>query len=192
MTGGKFTQNVHDFGFATGRALHRVFFRLATLLWLGEEHQHQQQQRDDGTSSLIIDHPLYTLNFPQSSSSPFLSLAALVETLLSLPNRYIKWWLALLHSDPLHVLVETFLIVMCVALVLLQRRTDWKFRKERKEGAPTEEEEEELIAEWKAEKRLPLMVLGKHHSGSGSGSGMGGSGGSSSAIKRRRGRGEGE
>lgn len=76
--------------------------------------------------------------------------------LLALPNRYRIWWLNLLHSDPLHVLVETLLIVMCIALVVLQRRADWRFSQERKKGAPTDEEEEELIREWKEEKRKPL------------------------------------
>ena len=44
---------------------------------------------------------------------------------------------------------------MCIVLVVLQRRADWRFSWERKKGAPTEEDVEELLKEWK-EKRKPL------------------------------------
>ncbi len=159
MTGGKFTQHVHDLGFATGRTSHRVLTRMATLLW-GDP---LEQEQHGGSSTFTVDDSPSFLQFSSSSSSSssysaLSTLATLLQKMLSLPQRYIHWWTALLHSDPLHVLVETFLIVMCVALVLLQRRTDWKFRLERKQGAPTEEEEEELIEEWKMEKRLPLCL----------------------------------
>jgi hypothetical protein len=45
---------------------------------------------------------------------------------------------------------------MCIVLVILQRRADWRFDQERKRYKPTKDEEEELINEWKMERRKPL------------------------------------
>ncbi|KAL3760080.1 hypothetical protein ACHAWU_006628 [Discostella pseudostelligera] len=172
MTGGKFTQHVHDLGYLTGRSLHRVLVRLSTLYGDNQLLEDHDINILEGDSSFILS----SLPFSTTSSTPLL-LRTLFSTLfqffLSLPSRYIAWWTSLLHSDPLHVLVETLLIVMCIALVLLQRRTDWKFRMERKKGAPTVEEEEELISEWKMEKRMALgaavVVVGGRRRGRGGG-----------------------
>ena len=156
---GKFTQNVHNLGYAAGQSLHR-FYLFAT---------------DKTSSACTISDFFHSLNLSEynipslksslSSLSPNITninlssstlLHSLLQTALTLPNRYRVWWLNLLHSDPLHVLVETLLIVMCIVLVVLQRRADWRFSQERKKGAPTTEEEEELINEWKSNKRKLL------------------------------------
>ncbi|KAL9178616.1 hypothetical protein ACHAXT_001954 [Thalassiosira profunda] len=126
---GKFTQNVFDLGVGAGRMVHRL--ALST----------------NGLSATCLP----TLgNFDASSV-----LSSIVDAATSLPNRYRLWWLNLLRSDPLHVLVETLLIVMCIFLIALQRRADWRFAQERKKGAPTDAEVEELLREWKAN-RKPL------------------------------------
>lgn len=81
----------------------------------------------------------------------------MVSFLSQLPNRYRIWWWNLLQSDPLHVLVETLLIVACIVLVVLQRRADWRFSQERKKGAPTEKDIEHLLKDWKENGRKPLV-----------------------------------
>ena len=156
---GKFTQNVHNLGYAAGQSLHR-FYLFAT------DKTSSACTISDFFHSLLSE---YNNNIPSfksslSSLSPNITninlsytlLHSLLQTALTLPNRYRVWWVNLLHSDPLHVLVETLLIVMCIVLVVLQRRADWRFSQERKKGAPTTEEEEELINEWKSNKRKLL------------------------------------
>ncbi|KAL3767268.1 hypothetical protein ACHAW5_002071 [Stephanodiscus triporus] len=156
---GKFTQHVHDLGYATGRTLRRLF-PLASRDGVSSSWPlsggaggglFERCYRDivartvsSGVGGVGVD--------PPSASS----LLGALDLLMTLPNRYRIWWLNLLRSDPLHVLVETLLIVMCIALVILQRRADWRFGQERKKFSPTREEEEELICEWKSEKRKPL------------------------------------
>jgi len=153
---GKFTQHIHDLGYATGRTLRHLF-------------------RDNGGSgddvvslsaarSCILE-PLFERFFFQNKndgeyySGILRPLTQVIRLLLSIPNRYRVWWIHLLHSDPLHVLVETLLIVMCIVLVILQRRADWRFDQERKRYKPTKDEEEELINEWKMERRKPLGAV---------------------------------
>ena len=180
---GKFTQNAHDLGHSTGRTLRRLFPLAAgvgvgggggppTAAWWCDLSDHYR----DVLFALGAD--------PPSSSSPSSSLrlllASALDALLTLPGRYKTWWLDLLRSDPLHVLVETLLIVMCVTLVVLQRRADWRFSQERERFRPTDEEEEELISEWKSEKRKPLG--GERGERGGGGGGMGGEGGGTGLV----------
>lgn len=143
---GKFTENVHGLGFATGRAIHRLVLSATSPPSASDAGSHSCLSNI--TSSIGVDS-LHLSAVPSAASS----LARLV---LALPDRYRRWWWDLLRTDPLHVLVETLLIVMCVALVMMQRRAERRFGQERKKGAPTEEEVEELLREWKEERRRPL------------------------------------
>ncbi|KAL7530637.1 hypothetical protein ACHAXR_005662, partial [Thalassiosira sp. AJA248-18] len=162
---GKFTQNVHNLGYITGQTLHRLL--------LSVTNDDDNGDRQTYLSGLLYNYKNFTttttttINPPRSittiinnilsSSIPSKNpLSSLLELLITYPNRYRIWWINLLQTDPLHVLVETLLIVMCIALVVLQRRADWRFGQERKKGAPTEEEVEELLLEWKRETRKPL------------------------------------
>ena len=159
----KFAENIHNLGYATGQALHRFFLFTS--------------DKTCGDLSALTPPPsngyvnlTETIGIPRTLSSLSSALSSLPEHIIALPNRYRIWWMNLLRSDPLHVLVETLLIVMCVILVTLQRRADWRFSQERKKGAPTEDEEEELIREWKEERRRPLGGGGGN---AGEGSGVG-------------------
>jgi len=156
---GKFTQNVHSLGYTAGQTIHSLYLFLTST----------SSSNDDASSSLLNynlqlkSYNLTTLksmisNISSKSSLNYTNISptSLLQTLLSIPNRYKKWWLNLLHSDPLHVLVETLLLVVVITLVVIQRRADWNFTQERKKSAPTANEEEELINEWKHTKRKLL------------------------------------
>ena len=157
---GKFTQNVHSLGYTAGQTIHSLYLFLTST-----------SNNDDAPSSLLNfsnnlqlkSYNLTTLksmitNISTATSLNYTNISptSLLQTLLSIPNRYKKWWLNLLHSDPLHVLVETLLLFVVITLVVIQRRADWNFTQERKKSAPTANEEEELINEWKHTKRKLL------------------------------------
>jgi len=156
---GKFTQNVHSLGYTAGQTIHSLYLFLTST-----------SSNDDAPSSLLNfsnnlqlkSYNLTTLKLMITNISTTslnytnISPTSLLQTLLSIPNRYKKWWLNLLHSDPLHVLVETLLLFVVITLVVIQRRADWNFTQERKKSAPTANEEEELINEWKHTKRKLL------------------------------------
>mmetsp|Transcript_18345 Transcript_18345/g.41563 ORF Transcript_18345/g.41563 Transcript_18345/m.41563 type:complete len:652 (+) Transcript_18345:172-2127(+) len=91
-----------------------------------------------------------------SSKSLSNSAASAYSTISTIPSLYASWWTNLLLSDPFHVAVEALLVVMCLVLLLLQRRSDWRFSQERKKGAPTEKEIDELLKDWKEFGRRPL------------------------------------
>ena len=156
---GKFTQNVHSLGYTVGQTIHSLYLFLSSSF------------NNDAPSSLLnfsnnLQSKSYNLttlksmisNISTSTSLNYTNISptSLLQTILSIPNRYKKWWLNLLHSDPLHVLVETLLLFVVITLVLIQRRADWNFTQERKKSAPTADEEEELINEWKHTKRKLL------------------------------------
>jgi len=148
---GKFTQNVHNLGYAAGQSLHHFYLFTTTT------NKTSSSCTISDFHSFLSEYNISTLksSLPNVTNIDISStLNSLLQTILTLPNRYRIWWINLLHSDPLHVLVETLLIVMCIILVVLQRRADWRFSQERKRGAPTKEEEEELINEWKSKRKL--------------------------------------
>ena len=153
---GKFTQNVHSLGYTAGQTIHSLYLFLTST-----------SNNDDAPSSLLSNLQLKSYNLTTLKSMitnisttslnyTNISPKSLLQTLLSIPNRYKKWWLNLLHSDPLHVLVETLLLFVVITLVVIQRRADWNFTQERTKSAPTVDEEEELINEWKHTKRKLL------------------------------------
>ena len=169
---GKFTQNVHSLGYAAGQSLHKLFLLTntndnddKTLLFSVCSITDLTSNLQNYTLSNIINDISSTLSSISLQSSTTSSLQSLLQQILTLPNRYRIWWINLLHSDPLHVLVETLLIVMCIALVVLQRRADWRFNQERTNSAPTKEEEEELINEWKLKRKALGGKEGKRREG---------------------------
>ncbi|KAJ8602637.1 hypothetical protein CTAYLR_004101 [Chrysophaeum taylorii] len=67
-----------------------------------------------------------------------------------LPRAYAEWWRRLLRESPEHVAVETLLIIFVVFLLFGWRK--------KKEAAPLSEQEiEELCAEWEPEPLVPLL-----------------------------------
>lgn len=76
------------------------------------------------------------------------------QAITSLPGLYKEWWWNLLATDPIHVAVETTLLVsIAYILISSRRRRDWRKSSEKLTPA----EEEELLAEWKAT-RAPLTA----------------------------------
>jgi len=100
------------------------------------------------------------LGFSSSSSndndhdnSTTSSINEVCTSIISLPLLYTNWWWKLVQEDPVHVFVETTLI-MSIIYMLISRNKDW--REERKDKL-TPAEEEELLREWKSQsKNLPL------------------------------------
>jgi len=80
------------------------------------------------------------------------SLREIYTAVTSFPGLYKEWWLNLFASDPIHVFVETtLLLTIAFILITSRRQKDWKAR----ESQLTPAEEEELLLEWKLT-RAPL------------------------------------
>jgi serine palmitoyltransferase len=85
-----------------------------------------------------------------------------LETVQSFPLLYSQWWWDLVQTNPLHVLVETTLI-LCIFYILLYRtRTDWRSNSSER---LTPKEEEQLLQEWKLHGRAPLTPSSSNESG---------------------------
>jgi serine palmitoyltransferase len=142
VTAGKFTKHVFNIGLTSGKTIHKFILdaRSSSARWPS-----------------LSDACKPNIDFSSIKVSSVQSvLGSIVKFLSQLPNRYRIWWWNLLQSDPLHVLVETLLIAACIILVVLQRRADWRFSQERKKGAPTDKEIEDLLTDWKENGRMPL------------------------------------
>lgn len=81
----------------------------------------------------------------------------IIDAIRSFPSAYRKWWFDLLTSDPIHVFIETSLILTVVYVILSQRKRDWRTTLKEK---LTEEEKEALLREWKETGRGGLVPPG--------------------------------
>ena len=97
-----------------------------------------------------------------SEETPLVSFAArLLSKIQSFPLLYSEWWWDLVQTNPLHVLVETTLIVCIIYILLYRTRTDWRSTSE----PLTAKEEEQLLREWKLYGRAPLTPANSNESG---------------------------
>lgn len=143
---GKFTQHVHNLGYYLGHSLHTTIRRA----YLDTSAPEPIANTTKFASWLSKRFAKEVECAADTSSITTTSLQSLVTTVTSLPAQYKEWWLNLLQDDPLHVLIETLLIVFCIILVVLQRRADWRLNNERRKGKLNEGEVEELLSEWKS------------------------------------------
>jgi serine palmitoyltransferase len=113
-----------------------------------------------GTSVILPN--VYLLGFKvgqyvsslEKSSNLLPSPQEVVKAVASFPVWYKAWWLKLLNDDPVHVIVETTLLVAIVYFLLSRRSQDWK-EQQREKLSPAEEEE--LLKEWKERHRQPIV-----------------------------------
>ncbi|GAX13909.1 serine palmitoyltransferase [Fistulifera solaris] len=88
-----------------------------------------------------------------------LTLSEVADVLTSFPVLYKEWWLNLVANDPIHVLVETTLII-AIVYFLVSRSKDWKASDEKEKL--TAKEENELLYDWKQNIRAPLAPKVQH------------------------------
>lgn len=87
------------------------------------------------------------------------TLSEIVDAFTSFPVLYKEWWLNLVANDPIHVLVETTLI-LAIVYFLVSRSKDWKASDEKEKLTP--KEENELLYDWKQNIRAPLAPKVQH------------------------------
>lgn len=88
------------------------------------------------------------------------AISEIVWYVAKFPSRYKKWWIQLLEDDPLHVVIETILIVFVVYIVLIKRwKDDWRENSSSNgEVALSEKEKEDLVREWKPAPLAPELT----------------------------------
>ena len=79
--------------------------------------------------------------------------AELLERVSRFPGLYKEWWLNLVASDPIHVLVETTLLLFILYFMVSRSQESWKTAERDK---LTAKEEKELLMDWKMHGRQPL------------------------------------
>ena len=95
----------------------------------------------------LIAHALY------HQTTPLPSLDESIVFIKSIPWMYKEWWLGLVANDPLHVVVETVLLVSIIYMIVARNTEGYKHP----EDKLTEMEQQELLSEWKRT-RAPLAA----------------------------------
>lgn len=103
--------------------------------------------------------------FAHDESSTLPSPRQVVTAVTSFPVWYKEWWWNLFQNDPVHVLVETTLLVAIVYFLVSRRSQDWR---ELNREKLTAQEEEELLQEWKEHGRKPLTLVSGERNSDGS------------------------
>jgi serine palmitoyltransferase len=94
---------------------------------------------------------VYKLLYNQSNLP---SPKEVVQSVAAFPAWYKEWWWNLVMKDPLHVAVETTLIISII-YIIMSRNTEG-YKDKNKKDKLTKAEEEELLWEWKHQLRAPL------------------------------------
>ena len=133
MTAQQIFPSVYSFGYHAGQAVHFIMDVLSS-------YQSSSSNRDGST----------TMTTPPS-------LQTLSDALWHFPAMYATWWINLVKRDPIHVAVETTLLLSIVYILWLSSARP-KERNNQEEKL-TVAEENELLNEWKQELRTPLTPL---------------------------------
>ena len=128
---------VHRLGFRAGQAVSGFVADAAALLdgILGSDGSRTLPE-------LLSDHRIWGE-----------VLKACGTELTRLPGRYKAWWWNLVAKDPLHVVLETFLLVVMLYMMLSRSTEGYKDSSKDKLSV---REQEELLWEWKHKTRAPL------------------------------------
>lgn len=83
----------------------------------------------------------------------------LVERTMDMPFQIQRWWIAAYEEHPYHILIETFLILLCLYIILFKRSYNPKKKGfgARPPEKLTEEEIDDLIQEWTPEPLLAAL-----------------------------------
>jgi hypothetical protein len=103
----------------------------------------------------VLDNPLYEALLWAIKTSQSLKSELIADYLANAPTYYYKWWMNLYHEAPLHVLVETGLILFIVWLVFIRRTVD-PSRASRMETF-SDKEVNWLIETWQPEPLVPVL-----------------------------------
>jgi serine palmitoyltransferase len=98
-------------------------------------------------------HTLYRLLY-QTDTTSLPTVQEAVQFVAAFPSTYRQWWWNLVEKDPMHVFVETTLL-LAIVYIILSRNTEG-YKENMKEKPLTKAEEEELLWEWKHQLRAPL------------------------------------
>mmetsp|Transcript_49732 Transcript_49732/g.120553 ORF Transcript_49732/g.120553 Transcript_49732/m.120553 type:complete len:650 (-) Transcript_49732:166-2115(-) len=125
---------VHELGFKAGQ----TFFNL----YYSASHHHEEGNG----------------NIPTSTTTALLlsTVFEIWDFVKQFPLMYKTWWLNLVENDPLHVFVETTLLISIVYMILSRNTEGYKSNNKQSADRLTPQEQEELLWEWKHKLRSPL------------------------------------
>ena len=148
---------VHELGFKAGQACFNLYYLVL------HQQQHDGLGGGGGGNNGGYDDD------PTSTSTLMLQLLPTVseiwDFIKQFPIMYKTWWLNLVENDPLHVFVETTLLISIVYMILSRNTEGYKNQNNKDADRLTLQEQEELLWEWKHKLRSPLAPpsSGHHH-----------------------------
>lgn len=85
----------------------------------------------------------------------YVSVIGFIRYVVSIPSLYKHWWWNLVAKDPLHVAVETIMLISIVYMMLSRSTEGYS---DNSKDKLTRKEQEELLWEWKTKNRAPLAA----------------------------------
>jgi serine palmitoyltransferase len=150
--------NVHALGYNVGQALASVWFLLAEQTSLNRD-EISSSLTAEGNALGVSSQTCSLLSQPNNAFCvhPMPLPQQLLNMIVTFPVLYREWWWNLVQNDPIHVLVETTLL-LAIVYFLLSRRSlpSYKESPTSRLDRLTTQEEDELIQQWKRHERKPL------------------------------------
>ena len=100
-------------------------------------------------------NPLYNLLVDTYNFLHGLDFATVQEVALHAPTYYSQWWLKLYNEAPMHVYVETALVLFIIWLMFIRKTVDPT--REVKNTKLSKKEVEWLIESWEPEPLVPVL-----------------------------------
>jgi serine palmitoyltransferase len=157
--------NVHALGYKVGQVIASYWWLLIQDSTLNEV----SSSSDTTTASSPYTCSMHDGNYPndgmcgnhqqQPQHPTFMQPQTIWNMIVSFPVWYREWWWNLVQNDPMHVLVETTLLLAIVYFLVSRRGLpNYKesLHKSSRFDQLTTQEEDELIQQWKLRERQPL------------------------------------
>ena len=144
---------VHELGFKAGQACFNFYY-----LWVSHSQQQQHQHGLGGGGDFYGDDPTTPTKTTSFISLMLPTASEIWDIIKQFPLMYKTWWLNLVENDPLHVLVETTLLISIVYMVLSRNTEGYKTNINKDADRLTPQEQEELLWEWKHKLRSPSLA----------------------------------
>lgn len=149
--------NVYSLGHRIGQKLIKYY----VLLLVATKDISLPSSTNSCISAGISNDTVCTINALDGTHTPQQTLLLqqlpkqLYTMILTFPGWYSEWWWNLVQNDPIHVFVETILLLSIFYFLVSRRGKTYKDRQSAVDRL-TKQEEDELIAQWILHERQPL------------------------------------
>jgi serine palmitoyltransferase len=106
-----------------------------------------------GIKKILDINPLFEIVLWYRENVSPLTKDEIIDLIIHAPSYYLIWWKSIFNAAPLHIFIETALVLFIFWLIFIRRTVDPK--RASKNEKLTEKEINWLVDEWKPEPLVP-------------------------------------